>query len=110
MPHVGLLTCSNDELLKLWSKDLELIGTFVGHTGFIFSVKVLNTTNGLFYVSGSDDNSVKVWDGACELVQSISLPGTVWTVSVNTGNGDIVAGCVDGKLRVFTLDPKRRAV
>lgn len=60
---IGMLTCSNDELVKLWSKDLECIGTFVGHSGFVFSAKVLHTMNGLYYVSGGDDNSVKIWDG-----------------------------------------------
>lgn len=38
------------------------------------------------------------------MVQSIAFPGTVWCVDVNGVNGDLVVGCVDGKVRVFSLD------
>lgn len=71
--NIGYLTCSNDETLKLWSKDLENLATFLGHTGFIFSSKYLNISGIPFYVSGSDDNSVKLWKNLGDVVQTISI-------------------------------------
>ena len=44
-----------------------------------------------------------------ELVQSINHPATVWTVSINTSNSDILTGSADGMIRVFTAESKRNA-
>lgn len=44
-----IITCSNDERVKLWSADLEPIETLQDHTAFIFSVKSFKLGH---YVSG----------------------------------------------------------
>jgi len=44
-----MVTCSNDETLKLWSADLELIQTFSGHSAFVFAVKAIRLGT---YISG----------------------------------------------------------
>ncbi len=36
-------------------------------------------------------------------------PGTVWSISVNKLNLDLITGCSDNKVRIFTLDPNRYA-
>lgn len=36
-------------------------------------------------------------------------PGTVWSLSINKLNFDMITGCSDNVIRVFTLDPKRYA-
>jgi phospholipase A-2-activating protein len=53
-----IITCSNDEKLKLWSADLDLIQTFTGHSAFVFSVKALKLGK---YISGGEDKVIKVW-------------------------------------------------
>ena len=53
---IGFLTCSNDETLKIWSMDLELIQELLGHTGYVFSCKYKSNI-----LSGSDDRTAKVW-------------------------------------------------
>jgi phospholipase A-2-activating protein len=66
---VGYITCSNDESIKLWSSSLILFKTFLGHSGFIFTVKPLILDMfGLIYVSGSDDSTVKLWHGEGEII------------------------------------------
>jgi WD40 repeat protein len=44
-----IITCSNDEKIKLWSADLEPISTLYGHSAFVFSVKALKLGR---YISG----------------------------------------------------------
>jgi phospholipase A-2-activating protein len=72
-----IITCSNDESLKIWSAELEHIQTLLGHTAFVFSVKALRL--GL-YLSGGEDRTLKVWaDDHC--LQDIHLPASVWSVT-----------------------------
>lgn len=54
------MSVSNDESAKVWTYDGELLYSLLGHSGFIFCVKVL--TNGDI-VTGSDDRSIKIWRG-----------------------------------------------
>ena len=43
------------------------------------------------------------------LLFNLDHPGCVWSVCVNKSNGDIITGCIDGKIRVFTSNPQRKA-
>ena len=54
-----IVTCSNDESIKVWSGDLEPIQTLLGHTAFVFSVKAMRLG---FYASGGEDKTLKIWD------------------------------------------------
>ena len=42
VPGVGFASCSNDEMVKLWSLDGTPLRTFSGHSGFVFSLTCLN--------------------------------------------------------------------
>lgn len=101
----AFLSCSNDEIVKLWSLDGELITTFAGHTAFIFSICAI-VDKGIV-VSGSDDKTIKVWQSET-CIQTVAHPGTVWAVRADS-DGDILTGCADGFTRVFSSDPKRIA-
>ncbi|CAD8212029.1 unnamed protein product [Paramecium pentaurelia] len=103
-PLGGYITCSNDETIKLWSKDLELIQTFLGHKSFVFTMKIHMDQ----VISGGDDRLVIIWNLDGTPKQTIQLPDTVWTVAINNYN-DIIIGTSDGKVRVFTSDPIRFA-
>ncbi|EAR99792.1 phospholipase a2 activating protein, putative (macronuclear) [Tetrahymena thermophila SB210] len=102
---VGFLSASNDELLKLWTFDGDLMQQLTGHTAFVFTCACLSFGK---YVSGSDDQSIKIWNDSTN-IQSILHPGTVWSVTVNNRNHDIITACSDGSVRVFTTDPSRKA-
>ena len=41
IPDLGFVSVSNDEKVKIWTYDGDLLHEFSGHTGFIFTVKVL---------------------------------------------------------------------
>lgn len=79
VPGVGFVSCSNDELVKLWSLEGKPLRTFNGHGGFVFTVTVLS--GGTEIASAGDDCQVKIWDistGQCK--QTIPIPRTVWSV------------------------------
>lgn len=42
------------------------------------------------------------------MYQNIQFPGTVWTVAYNNEN-DIIVGCDDGRIRIFTQHNERYA-
>lgn len=105
MEDVGFLSASNDEHLKLWTFDGEEVSVLSGHSAFVFSCAALTFGT---YISGSEDNTVKLWNDT-QLKQTILHPGTVWSVAVNTHNLDIISACADGSVRIFTNDSARVA-
>jgi phospholipase A-2-activating protein len=73
VPGVGYLTCSNDCSIKVWSHSLEILITMRGHDGFVFTCKPLLYKCLQYYVSGADDNKVKLWDEDGNEVQSLGI-------------------------------------
>lgn len=99
-----IISCSNDESVKIWSADLEPIQTMLGHTAFVFTVKALRL--GL-YASGGEDKCLKVWeDDHC--VQDVQLPASIWSITFDE-NLDIFTAGSDGIIRSFTTSAERRA-
>ena len=94
-----IITCSNDETVKIWSGDLEPIQTLLGHSAFIFSVKAIRL--GL-YVSGGEDKALKIWEDA-QCSQTVHLPGSIWNIAFDENN-DIFAADSDGMIRTFTTN------
>ena len=77
--------------------------TFMGHSDCVRSVAVLGN-NGDRIVSGSDDNTVKIWNtssGAC-LQTLTGHSGRVYSVAVLGNNGDrIVSGSADKTVKLW---------
>ena len=103
VPGIGFVSCSNDETVKLWTIDGQKLAELKGHSGYVFSVCVLDSGD---IASASDDRTVRIWrDNMC--IQVINHPRTVWCVTKNH-LGDIITGGEDYKMRTFTRDPARR--
>jgi phospholipase A-2-activating protein len=104
VPGIGFASCSNDELVKVWTTDGLPIAQLRGHQGYVFNVSTLDTGE---IISSSDDKSVRVWDvntSTCK--QVINHPGSVWFATQNH-IGDIVTACEDYSIRTFTRDSNR---
>lgn len=106
LTDMEFLSCANDASIRRWLVSGECVHTYYGHTNFIYSIAIL--PNGEDFVTASEDKTIKVWkDGDC--AQTIRLPTeSIWSVTC-LSNGDIVAGCSDAIVRVFTKDPERMA-
>ncbi|MCQ2820469.1 MAG: WD repeat PLAP family protein [archaeon] len=98
-------TTSNDQSIKQWSFNGNIINILNdAHSAFIFGLNYNTKTNQL--VSCGDDCLVKLWNvnGSSNC---LIHPRTVWDVSVNPLNGDILSACGDGILRVWSNDSNR---
>lgn len=42
IPELGILTCSNDETIKAWTLDLQLLEVDRGHSAFVFTYSSIN--------------------------------------------------------------------
>ena len=101
--ELGILTASNDSLVKRISPDGRILHTFTGHSAFVFTCNNI----GLDVISAGDDKTVRIWkDNSC--AETIFHPNTVWELCTNYV-GDIITACGDNVTRVFTLDKERVA-
>ena len=101
-------TCSNDTFIKLFNDNGKVTQTLAGHESFIYDIKYNETTGQL--VSCGEDRSLRVWDCTTgQATQVIRLPAvSIWCVDF-LPNNDIVVGCSDNTLRVFTNEQSRVA-
>ncbi|GAM20636.1 hypothetical protein SAMD00019534_038110 [Acytostelium subglobosum LB1] len=104
IPEVGFISAANDGSLIVWTFDGEPLQEMTGHQAYVYGVVYIPNYG---YVSCSEDRSIKVWkDGACH--QTLAHPSGVWSCAVLL-NGDLVSGCADGVVRVWTRNPTRVA-
>lgn len=101
VPEVGFLSCGSGESLQLWAFDGTLLHDLRGSRDTVFGISSLPSGE---IVSCSEDG-VTVWNGS-EPTQTLPTPKTAWSVAA-LDNGDIVCGCQDRKIRVFTRDAAR---
>ncbi|CCH60858.1 hypothetical protein TBLA_0D03580 [Henningerozyma blattae CBS 6284] len=103
---VELITCSNDGSMKVIDLDGRVKQAMQGHESFVYCVRKMP---GGGYVSCGEDRSVIVWSREGQIVQVIRVPAiSVWSVDVMK-NGDLVIGCSDNTLRVFSEEKSRIA-
>ena len=100
-----IFTTSNDERVKEWSFQGQLLNAWTAHESFIFSMCANNATSQIF--TCGDDRVVKIWRENGVSVQSLPHPNTVWDACINPLNSDLLTACADGYLRVFSMNPER---
>ncbi|CAL1705580.1 unnamed protein product [Somion occarium] len=105
IPEIGFASCANDGTIRVWTMEGDIVHILSGHTSFVYSLAVTSRGD---IISGGEDRTVRIWrDGEC--VQSIVHPAiSVWAVST-LPNTDIVTGCSDGLVRVFSRVEERWA-
>lgn len=101
----SIFTTSNDERVKEWSFQGQLLNAWTAHESFIFSMCANPATSQIF--TCGDDRVVKVWKHNGIFLQNLPHPNTIWDACINGLNGDLLTACADGFLRVFSSDQSR---
>ncbi len=61
----------------------------------------------LMHVTGSEDNTVRIWRASGECLQTIEHPGNIWAVEF-LPNQDVVTACSDAVARIWSAAPERQ--
>lgn len=101
-------TCSNDTFIKVFDSNGNIIGTLDGHESFVYCLSFNVHTNEL--ISCGEDRSLRIWDlSTMKIKQVIRLPAvSIWCCNY-LPNGDILVGCSDKSIRIFTTSSDRAA-
>ena len=103
-------TCSNDGRISFWRIDtnthnLTMRVNFEG-SDFVYSLCSLNS--GMMFVSSGETTGIKVFSDG-KFSQNLAVPAlSAWCVRF-LENEDIVVGCSDNRIYVFTKDEDRKA-
>ncbi|XP_022227828.1 phospholipase A-2-activating protein [Drosophila obscura] len=106
-----LLSCGNDAVLNFWNEEGECVRKLAGHTNYIYAMARNQALGDQVVVSCGEDSTLRMWNVITgdQLGEPILHPGiSVWSVAC-LQNGDIVTGCSDGVVRVFSKEPARQA-
>ena len=95
IPGIGIMTCSNDMKVKLWSLDLDELAHYEDHTSFVFTATWLHRESMDFVSGGEDFKMITYLEG--KKSQSIAHPSTIWSVCIDREHqSDIISACGDG--------------
>ncbi|ORY55320.1 WD40-repeat-containing domain protein [Leucosporidium creatinivorum] len=103
-------SASNDETIRIWNLDGDVLTSLEGHSSFIYALISIPTASGGGLASSGEDGIIKIWnDEDGEEDQEILVPAlSVWTLT-SLANGDLACGCSDNLVWVFTRDEARAA-
>lgn len=99
-----IFTCSNDQSVRVWDLNLNLMKEITGHTSFIYTVCPMIMFKNSF-LSGGEDFKIKLYENF-ELNCEINYPTTIWKIIEYLPNSEYYVLGEDGKLRIFTTSEK----
>jgi|GEM_PF-2823508 len=95
-----------DKKIKLWkieNGNLILLKTYVGHNDWIRTIKFIDNN---FIISGSSDNTIKIWDFNGKLIKTFSYhSGYVWSLEYK--DGLLFSGGWDNNLFIYDLNTNK---
>jgi phospholipase A-2-activating protein len=103
---IGFASTSNDGTTRLRTLDGQVVQTIVNPTGeWGISLTSLQGTGEL--AVAHDDGVLQLWAGDV-LQQMLVHPRGIWSVK-QLSNGDLVTGCPQGKITIWSRDDARQA-
>lgn len=112
-------TTSNDGTVRVWSLDPrrsptpgnggEALRVLRGHTSLVYDLAAYleHATSNPKLVSSGEDGTFRVWNwDSAELLETVAVPATsVWCIAVLPQTQDVVVGCSDSLVRVYSRQP-----
>ena len=116
IPEIQELLAQASSLKKTWLRPLtpslippgeRLIRTLIGHTGKVTAIAV--TPDGKQLVSGSNDNSLKIWDleTGKEKFSFIGHSDEITAVAITPDGNQIISSSRDGTVKVWSLKNRK---
>merc|ERR1712137_166147 len=102
---LGLCSAANDGTVRVWTLEGECLRQYVGHESYVYDMALVDGVQE--FAACGEDQQVTVWKEG-QNVQSIRHPGSVWSVKYRkspSGHDELVTGCSDGMVRIWTKDP-----
>ncbi|GAC93637.1 hypothetical protein PHSY_001202 [Pseudozyma hubeiensis SY62] len=114
---------SNDGTIRIWSLDArrsptpgnggEALQILRGHESLVYDVAAFieRDTAQPRLVSSGEDGTFRVWNWASgELIQTVAVPViSVWSIAILPESHDVVVGCSDALVRVYSSHPPASA-
>lgn len=100
----NIYTCSTDKFVSVWSVETgQRIRKMKGHQNFVNSVG--NARRGLeTLVSGSDDNTIKIWDARKKFVcHTMNNDYQVTATCLNDTAEQVISGGIDNDVKVWDI-------
>lgn len=100
----NIYTCSTDKFVSVWSVETgQRIRKMKGHQNFVNSVG--NARRGLeTLVSGSDDNTIKIWDARKKFVcHTLNNDYQVTATCLNDTAEQVISGGIDNDVKVWDI-------
>lgn len=100
----NVYTCATDKTLSIWDvQTSQRIRKLKGHTHFVNSVQGARRGDQLL-VSGSDDNTVKVWDARKRFaIHTLDNAFQVTAVCFNDTAECLISGGIDNDIKVWDI-------
>ncbi|SPC62088.1 related to DOA1 - involved in ubiquitin-dependent proteolysis [Ustilago sp. UG-2017b] len=110
---------SNDGTIRIWSLDPrrsvcqgnggDALRLLKGHTSIVYDLAayIQHDAKAPRLVSSGEDGTLRVWNWLSnELLQTVHVPVvSVWSIAVLPESQDLVVGCSDGLVRVYSIRP-----
>ncbi len=101
--HYYLVSGSDDLSVRIWSQTGDCLRVLHGHTSWISAVAA--SSDGCLFASGSEDQSVRLWDShtnACLRVLQGYNSG-IWSIAFSPDGNTLVSGGQDRRIRLWTI-------
>ncbi|MBT9310678.1 nSTAND1 domain-containing NTPase, partial [Leptothoe kymatousa] len=98
-----LASASEDNTVKLWSKDGEELNTLKGHSSRVLSVAF--SPDGETLASASEDNTVKLWSKDGEELNTLKGHSSrVWSVAFSPDGETLASASSDNTVKLWSKD------